>query len=204
MEGLGTILFAAGFVGLAFYVLSRPGGALSTVAPPPVTSTTTVGSFVPKSSNPSVVFFGTLGNIATHPTAFQNAVGLTPQTFQTFGDQSDFDRLMSNTHACQTGNEAACEAVWEQAPGMVCTPQFCDQDPTKNNGHGSAVNLGNGTMAYNQPGGIRSSTTYGKKVPVGGCFTTGRRWDVGGAANAQSNITGGYCTGLAQAPAVLA
>jgi len=197
---VGELIAIAGVAGLGLYLWSQRKSAAA--APPPASAPGALGGL---SSNSYVAAGQILFRSITNPNSVNHAIfGVGTDTFTQFGDRSDFDELMVNAHACQTGNQAACEAVWEQAPGMACTPQFCDQDPAKNNGHGSAVDNGNGVVSYNQPGGIRATAHYGKKVPVGGCFTSGRRWDTGGAANAQDNISHGSCTGLPTAATVLA
>jgi hypothetical protein len=117
----------------------------------------------------------------------QAITGVSPTTFTTFGDSGDFQKLASNMCNCYHGNDAACVAVNEQAPGISnCRPgsKDCDCHP---------IDLGGGTVAYkthtNQSGNLRAQ--YGKKVPVGGCKPHTTPYNNAGPL--AENIKGGYC-----------
>jgi hypothetical protein len=193
----GEIIALGGLAVLGYFLLGKVSGTGSALPPPAYVPPP--GTLSGLSSNGYVAAAQIGYRAITNPNQVNHEIfGVGTDSFQTFGDASDFSKLMSNTHACQTGAQPACEAVYEQAPEMQCDSSFCDQDPNTNNGHGSAVDLGNGTFRYNYRGQVGLIAHYGKKVPIGGCFTVGRKFDnvSDGIKRANTNQADGWCAGL--------
>jgi hypothetical protein len=166
VENLAVILAVVGLGGVAVWLLTR--GPAPTGSP--------IGAADPG--------LGTIAKVAytaiTNPNAINHAVfGVGTDTFKTFGDSSDFQKLSSNMCACYHGNTAGCDAALEQAPLKTCKPGDCDCHPT---------NPTSGVIFYRDSHGGPYSANFGPKVPIGGCR--------GQTPGAISNRAAGYCAGL--------